>query len=332
MLVDIDAATKYFHRLPIHLQFPSFHPQYVVADASRDENVLPLFFIYEEGQDFYYNALHKSLIPNSVYADIQSPYGYGGPVATTTDTNFLQHAWQKYCEWCAEQNVLAEFIRFHPVAANQKYYAGMHCYDRDTVWIDLTTEKLEPSYSVRNRTAIRKAIKNDLIVEWIDGDAFLAVFPDLYFNAMQVLQADDFYFFSDQYFRKLLQIPNILFAVCKQGQEVLSGSIFLVSDYAIEYHLSATNIQGKKMCATNLMLHEAALLAQSLGCKVFHLGGGTDAKEDNSLLFFKASFSKKRSDFNIGYYVHQADVYEQLKEEWKKRYDNVENKVLFYRF
>jgi hypothetical protein len=332
MIVDVETATEYYHRLPIHLQFPSYTPQYVVADASRDENILPVFFIYDDGRDFYYHAIHKMLLPNTVYSDIQSPYGYGGPVATTIDNEFLHHAWNNYCEWCSEQNLLVEFIRFHPVVSNQKYYLGEHCHDRNTVWIDLTIEDILASYSVRTRTAIRKALKNDLIVEWINGSDFLAVFPDLYRQTMNALQADDFYYFSDRYFQELMEIPNVRLAICRQEQEILACSIFLVSDYSVEYHLSAASNQGKKLCATNLLLHEAALLGKALGCKVLHLGGGTDARDDNPLLFFKSGFSKKLSDFNIGYYIHQPDIYEQMKVEWRLQYGEVNSRVLFYRF
>lgn len=332
MQVNVDTAIDYYYRLPDHLRFPSYHPNYVIADANRESDTQPVFFVYAEGYDFYYNAFHMSTVTGTNYVDIQSPYGYGGPIATTEDEIFLSKAWQAYCVWCSEKNVLVEFIRFHPVLGNEIYYHGKCCYDRLTVWIDLDRKNLLSSYSVRVRTAIRKAVKSGLTVEWCEIEDFLQIFPELYRETMKHLHADEFYLFSDQYFDEIKKIPKIHFALCKLDGEPIAGAIFLVDDYEMEYHLSAANALGKKLSATNLILHEAALLGQQFGCKVLHLGGGTDTRTDNSLLFFKTGFSKEQRVFNIGYYIHQPDLYQRMKEQWQQQNGNVKSRVLFYRF
>lgn len=331
MHISIDTALQVYSNLPANIRFPSYHPYYIVADAKRESEIVPTFFVYVQKDHVYYHAFHMAPVLGTEYFDIQSSYGYGGPLATTDDQEFLQKAWQEYCSWCKENNVLAEFIRFHPVIANEKYYNGEFRYDRKTVWIDLTIEDLLGSYSVRVRTAIRKAIKNQMTVEWWSPEDFLRIFPNLYRSTMQSINAGDFYLFSDEYFMDTVKLPQVQLAVCKYNEEVVAGAIFLVGEYEMEYHLSAANHVGKTMSATNLILHEAALLGKKLSCKVLHLGGGTDGQEDNSLLFFKAGFSKEQSSFNIGYYIHQPVAYQYMKEQWQKKYSKVNSRVLFYR-
>lgn len=332
MHISIDRALIIYSDLPVNIRFPSYHPEYIVADAHRKSEIVPEFFVYTEGEHVYYHAFHTSAISGTDYIDIQSPYGYGGPLSTTDNKEFLMRAWQKYCSWCKEKNVVVEFIRFHPIIANQKYYNGKFCCDRKTVWIHLETKDLLSSYSVRARNAIRKAIKNRMTVEWWDPDEFLLIFPNLYRETMNSLNAEDFYFFNDGYFKDIVNLPKVRLAICKYNEEVVAGSIFLIDDYEIEYHLSAASVVGKKMAATNLILHEAALLGQELGCKVLHLGGGTDNKEDNSLLFFKSGFSSFRGAFHIGYHVHQPSVYQRMREKWQQKHGKVNSRILFYRY
>lgn len=332
MQVSFNQAIDDYCSLPTELQIPSYHPYYVIADAKRELDLQPIFFVYKEQENVYYHAAHLSPVLETNYFDIQSPYGYGGPIATTADHDFLVRAWQSYCSWCTDNNVLVEFIRFHPVLGNEKYYLGKHCYDRQTVWIDLNRSDLFASYSVRVRTAIRKAVKNEVVVEWCEANAFLEVFPKLYRETMKELNADEFYLFSDVYFDTLRNMPKAKFALCKWGEKVIAGAIFFISDYEMEYHLSAADGIGKDLCATNLMIHEAALLGQKMGCKVFHLGGGTSCDSDNPLLFFKSGFSKKQCSFHFGHYLHQPNQYREMKEQWESKYNKVSARILFYRF
>jgi len=145
------------------------------------------------------------------------------------------------------------------------------------------------------------------------------------------LNASHFYYFCDDYFRRLLSWEKVIPAICKRESEVVAGAMFLVDQEFMEYHLSAATMAGKKMSATNLIIHEAALLGQKLGCRALHLGGGTDALPENPLLFFKSGFSGNRSSFRIGRAIHQPAAYDDLKQHWLDRHDVVPKRILFYR-
>jgi lipid II:glycine glycyltransferase (peptidoglycan interpeptide bridge formation enzyme) len=119
--------------------------------------------------------------------------------------------------------------------------------------------------------------------------------------------------------------------MCRRGETVLAAAIFLLQDTILEYHLSAASGEGQRSGAMALLLHEAGSFGQRSGCRVLHLGGGTDRRPENSLLFFKAGFSERRAAFKTGRCVHRPEVYESMKTEWEGRRREAARRVLFYR-
>lgn len=332
MQVDFDSAVDAFeHLFDSSLQSPYLHPRYVVADAARDTALSPVFFVFEESGHAYYYAFHTSPVPGQAIRDIQSPYGYGGPISDTDDEVFLERASADFLRWCRKNSILAEFVRFHPLLDNNKFFTGEVLKDRDVVWIDLGKEDLLSTYSTRARTTIRKAQKNGLEVEWREPENFAPMFPGFYLNHMQSLNADSYYFFPESYFRQLFSWNQAQLAACTLNGEMLGAAIFLRGPHHMEYHLSASTELGRQLGATNLMIHAATLRGRELGCAKFNLGGGTSAAQDNPLLFFKSGFSQQKAPFSIGRRIHLPDRYNELKADWEKIHERPASRVLFYR-
>jgi len=332
VLVDFNTALKVFDLLHDEQKSSYLHPYYIITDAIRDRDLEPVFFIYKDGGDIFYHAFHLGKVQGTYYYDIQSPYAYGGPLSSTRDASFLSRAWHDYISWCRVNNILAEFVRFHPRLENWRYYPGEIQDMRETVWIDLQSEDHFSSYSSRVRTGIRKAQKNGLLVEWVKTEHCYRIFNDLYTRAMNYLQADCFYYFPWSYFQNLQDWQQSYLAICRKDEEVLAAALFLKEAHIMEYHLSASNLNGKKYCASNLLLNQAAIMAKEMGCRILHLGGGTDNRADNPLLFFKAGFSQKRAFFRIGKIVHAPEAYQKMRGDWQDRYGQCNEKTLFYRF
>jgi hypothetical protein len=333
MLATPVQALDLLRRLPARLQAPSLQSDYLLADAERGSGLTPRFFVHEDGGDSYYHAFHTEPVPDADFIDVQSAYGYGGPVASTCDPDFLRAAAAAWSAWCQENRVLVEFIRFHPLLENWRFFAGDAIDDRATVWIDLAAPDVMAQHTTRVRTAIRKAMKSGLRVEWWDATKFLGVFPVLYADTMSAIGAGSEYFFPPAYFERLLAnaANDAWMAVCRDDRQILAGAIFLPGAEMVEYHLSAANGEGKSRGATNLILHEAALRGQQAGKRQLHLGGGSNAAPDNPLFFFKAGFSPQRARFHIGRQIHEPQAYAALKGEWDARHGTCSNRILFYR-
>ena len=79
-------------------------------------------------------------------------------MSTSDAPDFLRFAWQAYAGWMREAGVVVEYVRFHPLLANDRWYGGRVQDNRMVVSVDLSHGDLEGTYSVRTRQAVRKAM------------------------------------------------------------------------------------------------------------------------------------------------------------------------------
>jgi len=326
MTYDLLSARQAYHALPSGLKSPYHNPDYVVLDAVEKTNTDPVFFIFRKSGEIYYHPLHRVHTPELNVIDFESARGYGGPISTTSDKEFLREALNEYKNFSAEHNVLVEFIRFSPVLENQHYYYGDVWLDRPTCAIDLSDYAIEKN-SHGAISNINKALKNDCQVA-ITGEPTkqqFAAFNRLYNERMNELNADKQYLFTENYVEKIIGGNNAMVLV-EHNHEIIAAAIFLGGFAWFEYHLSAANAQGRKFGVINLILHTFALQNQNASA-ILHLGGGTDQDPDNKLLQFKQGMGKLKKRFYIGKYIHQHERYEELK----KINLNNNKRVIFYR-
>lgn len=329
-VLGLHEATALFQQLPKELRLPTLSPAYAEADAIRDDAIAPLYVVYREVDRFWLHSLHHGVVANTGLSDLQAPYGYGGPLANCESRDFLTRAWTAWTRWCQSEGVLAEFVRFHPLAANWRYYGGSIRFDRQTVVVPLHVSDLLIGYDARCRTAVRKAQKAEIEIAWLPPMEHAHAFAAFYREGMTAIGADPYYLFGDEYFVELSRLPGIGLLVCHRGGKWLSAGLFLQSAEVMEYHLSATTSEGRRLCATNLLLHVAAQSASESGCHSLYLGGGTDGSDDNPLLFFKSGFSAARAPFRVGYTIHRTEEYAELKTR-QAILGRVSSRILFYR-
>lgn len=332
MRISAEAAREFYVSIPRSLRAPCFDPHYVIADSRREAAGEPVFFLHRSGSSFWLHSVLRTVLPGGLQGfDHQSPYGYGGPLSNSTDEAFLRDAWRAYSSWCLSEGVIAEFVRFHPLLANWRAYGGETFPNRTTVWVDLRAPDLTMTYDKRVRTAIRKAENEKLRVEWIPAERLSSVFAPFYREQMKALGAADFYAFPDAYFDEMARWPSVHVLECRRGDALVGASMFLHDGARAEYHLSASNSDGKKSGASNLMLHQGFLKMRELGAETIHLGGGTDPDPKNPLFFFKTGFSPERAEFRVGTHVHDLTTYENIREQWTRRHGEPPKRVLFYR-
>lgn len=327
--LTLDEARFWFEKLPRERQLATLSPDYVVIDAKRDPGLTPNFIGYRRENNIWLHGTHRAEVSDLHIVDQQSPYGYGGPITNSDRSEILNDAWAAYQSKCADEGVMAEFVRFHPVAADWQPYGGIVAPDRDTVLVD-TRGDFRTRYSVRCRTAVRKAEKAGLTVREERRELICSRFADFYRQGMRAIQAADFYLFNDAYFAAIAVWDRVRLLVCEKDGVWLAAGLFLSGGDVMEYHLSATTEDGRKFSATNMLLDRAARLAQEAGLSGLYLGGGTDQSPQNPLLFFKKGFSDRTLCFRIGFTALQKSAYEDLKSQYERR-GLPTAKRLFYR-
>lgn len=331
MIIDRARALELFQTLSAGARTPCLHPNYLSIDALRDSSLQPTYFLFQSADQTFLHPFHYAKIPGTDFYDVQSAYGYGGPVASSMDSGFLSTAWEAYANWCKENQVLAEFIRFHPILANSIGYPGDVVNVRNHVRVQLSDAVQGKGIEKRARTLLKKAENSNLEVRWAKPAEFIPEFKRLYSETMARLQADQFYFFPDSYIEELCRWDVAHLALVQSDGIVSAAAIFLIEGETAEYFLSASDDSARKTGAVTLALQKAFHRALEAGCKHMHLGGGTSSDTTDSLLFFKMGFSPILAPFQFGKRIYNKDEYDRVKSAWERKTGKSAQRVLFYR-
>jgi hypothetical protein len=322
-------------RMAVPLRPATLHPRYVSADAVRNPMLQPIYLCFEAEGECWMHSLHLTDIPGTSRRDASSPYGYGGPLSSTGDPLFLAAAWRAYAGWMREQRVAVEYVRFHPMLCNERHYRGGHIADnRQVVWVDLDAGDIAANYAVRLRQTLKKAVGAGLVYEETAFAPHAGKFARYYRAAMHEMRADPFYLFDDEYFERMAMTGLARLGICRHAGsacEWLTACLFLDSHGLREYHLAATNNEGRRAGASSFALHEAALAARSQGMHQLYLGGGTDGNPGDPLLFFKSSFSPRRLTYRTGWTVFDPPGYDELKDRFAAERAAHPERPIFYR-
>ena len=329
--LQFNEAQNSFSKLPPSRSISTLSPGYLIADASRAPELEPLFLEYRETEKFWLHGVLRGKIPEIDCCDLQSPYGYGGPVSNSNDDDFLKRAWDDYCRWCKDSRILVDFVRLHPLALAWQPYYGTLRDDRKTVAVALDVDDISDNYSARCKRALQKARRANMTIGHVRADAeTILKFATFYRAGMEALDVADFYFFSDEYFLKIQKNIDARLVTASIGAEWVSAALILIGAEVAEYHLGASLAQGKAVSASSLVHHEAASHAKAAGLKFYYLGGGTDGSPENPLYVFKKGFSNHHPMFKWGFHKHMPEEYDSMSARYAKA-GKPNSRVLFYR-
>lgn len=284
----------------------------------------PLLFYLEDGHNKAINVVFKrdiSATPNlngkiekGRFFDLASPYGYGGFISNNCITDKMMN---EYVSYCKENDIVSEFVRFNPMLDNQdlckEYYETI--YLGNTISIDLESEEyVWGNFSSKNRNMIRKAIKEGVEIRHTNEKWIIDSFMNLYNQTMDRDNATDYYYFKKDYYETFndnLPFEHEIFYAVKD-KEIIAAAIMMFANNNMHYHLSASNMTGRKYAATNLIISEAAKYGVNNGYKGFHLGGGVGAAEDSLYSFKKAFYRGEPKNYYIGKKIFCEETYESL--------------------
>jgi hypothetical protein len=301
-----------------------------VAEAN-DEGCAMAFVAEEGGAMLFHPFMLRPIerVGNEAvgggWCDLESAYGYAGPLSTTDDPAFLARAWQAFGDWCAQQRVVAEFVRFNPLVRNERLAEeGMRVVeDRQTVVVELTgnVDAIWARYPSVQRNMVRKARNAGLEARVLAVADGLSVFRAGYDETMARVDAQAYYRFTDQYFEAFVrELGDRARVVEVRGfGESASACVLLVWPDRLHYHLSGARGWAASLGATNLMLHEAAVWGCNEGISALHLGGGRTPASDDSLLRFKRSLSRTVAPFRTGRRIHDQKMYDVLCASWLRQ-------------
>lgn len=319
--------------------FPVFFDFYYTYTYSKicqeyDDGFAKLIHFKYDDYELFLPVLLKSI--DDEYYDLTSVYGYSGPIQNKAFPHNVINVFQEeLLDILLKNNIVSLFCRFHPLIENQiDSINGLGHVEKlgTTISIDLTmdSEKQFMEYRSNLRYDIRKLRAQKVICFKDERLEYIENFIDTYHSTMKDLNADEYYYFDNDYFSKLFNQPDFtahLF-VCMMDNEFIAGGIFIEFKDKLHYHLGGTVTNYKSLSPSKLFIDQARIWSNEKGLKLLHLGGGVGGREDH-LHRFKRGFSKRRHDFFIWKWIVNHKKYEDLRGLFFKSLDSQkQNQVL----
>jgi len=247
--------------------------------------------------------------------DVGTPMGYGGPIAVGADPPVAAF-FDGYERWCGENGIVATFVRFHPLLANQRLADGrwhLELIGHSIGWRleGRSPEDLLSGMASHHRRLVRRARAAGIGTSVAVRPAELESFVSLYEDTMRRKEASTFYLFPDAYWQLLVSGlgDRLVRFDATSGHELVASMLCLAAQPFLHYHLGCSSERGQSQGANHLLFYEAACWAAGNGFARLHLGGGVGGFED-SLYEFKRRFDPGgASPAYLGKAVHDVDAY-----------------------
>ncbi len=292
-------------------------------------------YSYEDENGKVYKLFIKRLIEinidsNVEYYDITTPYGYGGPIIEyladnnpKTKKKLLKNYERDFEEYCEKNNIVSEFIRFHPIIGNAKDFESLYNLKEIQKTIAIWNNKgrpFEEEFSSNARKRIRKNLKEGMTYEIIKSPVDLDAFKKIYYETMDRAEALEKYYFKKEYFQFIIDNlkENTLLVNIKTEDEIIIASAicFIYKDMYLHIHLSGTKKEYIKHSPAYLLRYAISEWSYENGYKYSHGGGGTTSSPEDTLFLFKKQFSKEKPcQFYLGKRVYNKKIYDKLVEK-----------------
>jgi len=336
---------KYFQKLPLEQQDVYYTPEYYELYENYGDGKAQCFVFKKDGEIALYpflinsvNALGYELEDD--YYDIQGAYGYNGVLSSSYDKEFIDSFYNAFKQWCQNNNIIAEFIRFHPILENSIFSVNYVDIipEMDNVILDLAEENFfYSSYEHSTRKNIRKAEKNNLkTVHFTSNEVninLIQEFYDIYINTMNRNNANSYYFFNLKFFFNLLKKldDKVILSFTVYQDKYISTEIVPFGKNIAYSFLGGTRNNFFHLRPGDLLKHSIIRELKNKKLKYFCLGGGT-----KGVINFKKSFAKNGlKQFYIGKKIYNQKIYDHAVSQWKnkypKHYNQNKHRLLGYR-
>jgi len=308
---------------------PFFQPAFY-AVSQRQVGGTPECFVFEaDGEIAVYPYLRRRLntlrfLPSdSPLCDITGGYGYNGAVASSDNEGFLRCFRDAFRVHCEATHVLTEFVRFHPLLRNSRFFAP-NCtieVQNQNVAVNLRRPlpEIRAGYEYSCRKNINKAEREGVrtfIEEGLEGhfDEFLRI----YRGTMARVGAGQDYAFARAYFEQLAEVlnPPPVFVYAEYRGRIVSCEMALCSPHIIYSYLGGTDADAFPVRPNNALKDDLIRWAHEAGREWYLMGGGS--RPGDGIFRYKRTFALDGVvDFEIGRCIYNPTAYEEVICRWQ---------------
>lgn len=254
------------------------------------------------------------------YYDLETAYGYGGPVSNTEELpdEIIRIFNQEVDQWCAENNIVAEFIRVDTCFDNKIRFAD-YSPVRKNVHVNMD---MDFKFNSKARYEHRRGIKQEMYVEFDDALDTMDEFENLYRQTAIRLKMKPFYHFDHTYFDEVKEhlINNSFLVNVKYRERTLASSLIFYTNHFASSHLAASVDYCPTFRRNDFLFYSFIEELIRRGIKDINLGGGTGYDCDDLLFRFKKKYGNEIRETVVGKKVNNRLVYEQVNKTWEKQH------------
>lgn len=261
-------------------------------------------------------------VDGETWYDLITPYGYGGPLIVKyngKEEYLIESFFEAFKKYCGKNNIVSEFIRFHPLAGNGKQFSKIYHseHDRNTLGTNLAEfdDPVQSEFSKECRKNIRQALRKGVKYRIDVAPNRIDKFLEIYNETMERNCASGFYYFPKEYFDSLVHKfrNHLLYAEATYNGTVISARLCLIAEGIIHIHLSGTLNEYLSLSPEYVLHYGLTVWGKENGYKLIHNGGGRTNSVQDTLYRFKKQFAKNTEfPFYIGKKIWNEDVYKLL--------------------
>ena len=295
--------------------------QWVEANKQKEEGIFTKYKYASELGVIEYSFFKREagIIDGVKYYDIASYRGAEGPYINSVIEGFertmIYDFIKKFESFCKNEKIIAEFAKLDPwdryavdirECYGAEYYGNYYCND-------LTRDFYNKDYNRRAKRSIRKAVDSGVGIEFDFTGETIPVFVELYKNTESKFNASDYYRMTSDDIKKYFDtFKDECFLINSVYNEKIIASVLVVMGQDIVHYLYlGSNPEYLELQANSLMTYKTALYGQSIGKKLFDMGGGIPG---SGIEQFKRNFISE--DDVWSYYaikkIHNVDIYNKL--------------------
>lgn len=250
-------------------------------------------------------------------ADAITPTFSGIYASPDLNPDEVLEAWSEAIDELRQRGIISLVVRGSPAVAQATSLPGLMTIsgDRPSVVVDLSDEPsawsgLRSSCRSRIRKAQRNGYRAHLRAATMSDLMPGGDFRTLYQGTMRRVDADEVYYFEDDYYEALhagLGSNLILCEVSDADGSVGSAGLFMRHGGRIHYHLGGSRQSDARMGSNNLMMWTAICFAIEQGLDHFHLGAG--AAMHDGVYRFKTTFGGREAMYDVSGLVVDEERY-----------------------
>jgi hypothetical protein len=321
--LDPDRWRAAWAGLPADRREVYFHPDYAHCCAAWERARPACLRARKPGGELIYPYLIHTIADANGAVDLQTAYGYGGPLFTGEWTpDERAGVLRDIADHFRSGPTVAEFVRCHTEWADLDALAatGYRTFQvRTNVECDLTAADFTATWAPGARRNLRKAQSSGLSHRPGTTPEDWAAFAGLYAATASRLNMAASYRFDDAYFAALAQVPNVRLILVESESTPVAAAIVFVGGRLAHYHLGASDFAYADRRPNDYLYYAMAETARAAGCERIVWGGGMSNDAADTLFRFKSHFGAIRRPVYCAGRVIDPTRYQSLCDVWAAR-------------